>query len=67
MSGHQDFKGREIMLRRRMPFRHVAFATLLGVGGGIYIYRPYYELQMKTSEQQKEDVPKKDSEKDNSS
>lgn len=55
------------MLRRRMPFRHVAFATLLGVGGGIYIYRPYFDLQMKTSEQQKEDVSKKDSEKDNSS
>uniref|UniRef100_A0A3B1IJ92 Uncharacterized protein n=1 Tax=Astyanax mexicanus TaxID=7994 RepID=A0A3B1IJ92_ASTMX len=26
------------------PFNQIAFATLLGVGGGIYIYKPMFEL-----------------------
>lgn len=44
----------------------MAFVTLLGVGGGIYIYRPYFEPKLKTSGGQNEDVPKKQSETDNS-
>lgn len=31
------------MFPRRIPFNQIAFATLLGVGGGIYIYRPMFE------------------------
>uniref|UniRef100_A0AAR2KD11 Protein PIGBOS1 n=1 Tax=Pygocentrus nattereri TaxID=42514 RepID=A0AAR2KD11_PYGNA len=31
------------MLPRRIPFNQIAFATLVGVGGGIYIYRPMFE------------------------
>ncbi|KAG9273455.1 protein PIGBOS1 [Astyanax mexicanus] len=31
------------MLPRRIPFNQIAFATLLGVGGGIYIYKPMFE------------------------
>uniref|UniRef100_A0AAY4EI40 Protein PIGBOS1 n=1 Tax=Denticeps clupeoides TaxID=299321 RepID=A0AAY4EI40_9TELE len=31
------------MLRRRIPFHQIAFATLLGVAGGIYVYRPMFE------------------------
>ncbi|XP_050991466.1 protein PIGBOS1 [Labeo rohita] len=31
------------MFGRRIPFNQVAFATLLGVVGGVYIYRPIFE------------------------
>ncbi|XP_043072623.1 protein PIGBOS1 [Puntigrus tetrazona] len=31
------------MFRRRIPFNQVAFATLVGVVGGVYIYRPLFE------------------------
>lgn len=47
------------MFRRRIPFNQMAVAAMLGVAGGIYIYRPYFESDVKTSGQQKEDVPKK--------
>ncbi|GAA6227824.1 protein PIGBOS1 [Lates japonicus] len=47
------------MLRRRIPFTQMAFATLLGVAGGVYIYRPYFEPVLKSSGQQDQDVPKK--------
>lgn len=50
------------MFRRRIPFTQIAFTTLLGVVGGIYIYRPYFEPDVKTPEEQREDVPKKPSE-----
>jgi len=33
------------MLGRRIPFNQVAFATVIGVAGGVYIYRPYFEGQ----------------------
>lgn len=48
------------MLRQRIHFTQIAFATLLGVGGGIYIYRPYFEPAQKISGQQNQDVPKKE-------
>ncbi|XP_078105542.1 protein PIGBOS1 [Sander vitreus] len=51
------------MFRRRVPFSQIALATLLGVAGGIYIYRPYFEL-VQTSRQQNQDVPKKQNESD---
>ncbi|XP_049455676.1 protein PIGBOS1 [Epinephelus fuscoguttatus] len=51
------------MFRRRLPFTQIAFATLLGVVGGIYIYRPVFEPQLNTSEQN-QDVPKKQNESD---
>uniref|UniRef100_A0AAQ5ZRN4 Protein PIGBOS1 n=1 Tax=Amphiprion ocellaris TaxID=80972 RepID=A0AAQ5ZRN4_AMPOC len=35
------------MFRRRMPFTQLAFATVLGVAGGFYIYRPYFETFLK--------------------
>ncbi|XP_019126039.1 protein PIGBOS1 [Larimichthys crocea] len=53
------------MFRRRIPFSQMAFVTLLGVCGGIYIYKPYFEQH--TAGQQKQHVPKKDNETDNSS
>lgn len=40
------------MFRRRIPFTQIAFTTLLGVVGGIYIYRPYFEPDVKTPEEQ---------------
>ncbi|XP_038558120.1 protein PIGBOS1 [Micropterus salmoides] len=52
------------MFRRRIPFTQMAFATLLGVAGGIYIYRPYFEPVLKTSGQQNQDVPKQQDESD---
>ncbi|XP_040895982.1 protein PIGBOS1 [Toxotes jaculatrix] len=52
------------MFRQRIPFTQIAFATLLGVAGGIYIYRPYFDLVPKTSGQQHQDVPKKQNETD---
>ncbi|XP_026234592.1 protein PIGBOS1 [Anabas testudineus] len=48
------------MLRRRIPFNQVAFATLLGVASGIYIYKPYFDSLLKTSGQEKENVPKEE-------
>ncbi|XP_060895023.1 protein PIGBOS1 [Labrus mixtus] len=50
------------MFHRRIPFTQLAFATLLGVAGGVYIYRPYFEL--KPSGQKNQDVPKKHNETD---
>lgn len=40
----------------------MAFATLIGVGGGIYIYRPYFVNRMNTSVEQNQNVAKKESE-----
>ncbi|XP_051725921.1 protein PIGBOS1 [Ctenopharyngodon idella] len=31
------------MFGRRIPFNQIAFATLVGVVGGVYIYRPVFE------------------------
>ncbi len=31
------------MFRRRVPFNQIAVATLAGVLGGVYIYRPMFE------------------------
>lgn len=52
------------MFRQRIPFTQIAFATVLGVGGGIYIYKPCFEEQLKPSGQQNQDVPKKQNETD---
>ncbi|XP_014267502.1 protein PIGBOS1 [Maylandia zebra] len=52
------------MFRRRLPFTQLAFATMLGVAGGIYIYRPYFETVPKTSGEQIQDKPKKENELD---
>lgn len=52
------------MFRRRLPFTQLAFATMLGVAGGIYIYRPYLETVPKTSGEQIQDKPKKENELD---
>ncbi|XP_067246008.1 protein PIGBOS1 [Chanodichthys erythropterus] len=35
------------MFGRRIPFNQIAFATLVGVVGGVYIYRPVFELPRK--------------------
>ncbi|XP_021441938.2 protein PIGBOS1 [Oncorhynchus mykiss] len=37
------------MFRRRIPFAQIAFATVLGVAGGVYIYRPIFEPQHNNS------------------
>ncbi|XP_029949024.1 protein PIGBOS1 [Salarias fasciatus] len=52
------------MFRRRLPFTQLALAAVLGVCGGIYIYRPYFEPVPKTSEEHGQDVPKKERETD---
>ncbi|XP_056135426.1 protein PIGBOS1 [Lampris incognitus] len=44
-------------MQRRIPFTHMAFATAVGVFGGVYIYRPYFEPQQKSSAQQNRDGP----------
>lgn len=31
------------MFRRRIPFNEIAVATLVGVVGGIYVYKPMFE------------------------
>ena len=62
---HWDCILKEVMFRRRLPFTQIAFATLLGVAGGFYIYRPYFEPVVRPSEQQQnQDVPKKQNEED---
>lgn len=50
------------MLRRRIPFTQIAFVTLIGVGGGVYIYRPYFVNRMKTPVEQNQNVAKNESE-----
>ncbi|XP_059362970.1 protein PIGBOS1 [Carassius carassius] len=35
------------MFGRRIPFNQIAFATLVGVVGGVYIYRPMFEAPRK--------------------
>lgn len=52
------------MFRKRLPFTQLAFVTMLGVAGGIYIYRPYFETVPKTSGEQIQDKPKKENELD---
>ncbi|XP_030578178.1 protein PIGBOS1 [Archocentrus centrarchus] len=52
------------MFRRRLSFGQLAFATVLGVAGGIYIYSPYFESAPKTSGQQIQEEPKKQNERD---
>ncbi|XP_047219612.1 protein PIGBOS1 [Girardinichthys multiradiatus] len=54
------------MFRRRLPFSQLILAAVLGVAGGIYIYRPYFESRPKAFEQQNQDVPKKGNETDRS-
>lgn len=55
------------MYRRRIPFTNMAFATVLGIGSAMYIYKPYYEQGKGAPKQQKEEAPKKTSEVDKSS
>nr|XP_043873892.1 protein PIGBOS1 [Solea senegalensis] len=50
------------MFRRRIPLTQMAFAALLGVTGGFYIYKPYFESETKTSAQQNLKSPEKQSE-----
>ncbi|XP_039994632.1 protein PIGBOS1 [Xiphias gladius] len=52
------------MFRRRIPFTQMAFATLLGVAGGLYIYRPYFEPVPKSSGRQNVGESKKQNETD---
>ncbi|XP_037307898.1 protein PIGBOS1 [Pungitius pungitius] len=52
------------MLRSRVPFSQMAVAALLGVAGGYYIYRPYFEPVQKSSDQQNQDAPKTDNKTD---
>ncbi|XP_035483374.2 protein PIGBOS1 [Scophthalmus maximus] len=52
------------MLRRKIPFSQIAFVTLLGVAGGIYIYRPYFDPVLKISGQKNQGEPKKENETD---
>ncbi|XP_060779045.1 protein PIGBOS1 [Neoarius graeffei] len=48
------------MIPRRIPFNQIAFATLVGVGGGIYIYRPMFESHRRnTSEGKKAEAENK--------
>ncbi|XP_077050146.1 protein PIGBOS1 [Siphateles boraxobius] len=35
------------MFGRRIPFNQIAVATLVGVVGGVYIYRPIFEAPRK--------------------
>ncbi|XP_039514545.1 protein PIGBOS1 [Pimephales promelas] len=35
------------MFGRRIPFNQIAVATLVGVVGGVYIYRPIFEAPKK--------------------
>lgn len=45
-----------MMLGRRIPFNQIAFATLVGVVGGVYIYRPMFEpLRKPAAEELKPD------------
>ncbi|XP_030622684.1 protein PIGBOS1 [Chanos chanos] len=37
------------MFGRRIPFNQIAFATLVGVVGGIYVYKPFFEPPTSTS------------------
>ncbi|XP_019910549.1 protein PIGBOS1 [Esox lucius] len=37
------------MFRQRIPFTQIALATVLGVTGGVYIYRPMFESQRNNS------------------
>ncbi|CAL9701836.1 unnamed protein product [Knipowitschia caucasica] len=55
--------------RIRIPFTQVVFATLLGVAGGFYIYKPSFEPLLTPKEatptnQLNSEVPKKQDEKD---
>ena len=47
------------MIGHRVPFTSIAFATVLGVAGGVYIYKPFFESQMKNQgpEKHKQEVP----------
>lgn len=45
------------MFRRRIPLNEIAVATLLGVVGGIYVYKPMFELPKKhESAEPQEDI-----------
>ncbi|XP_029317205.1 protein PIGBOS1 [Cottoperca gobio] len=54
------------MFRGRLPFSQIVFATLLGVAGGVYVFKPVFEplAVRKTSEQQNQNVPEKQKETD---
>ncbi|XP_062242633.1 protein PIGBOS1 [Platichthys flesus] len=52
------------MFRRRVPFPQKALAMLLGVAGGLYIYRPFFEPMLKKSSKQNPGETKKEKETD---
>lgn len=53
-----DSSSKEVMFRRRLTFSQLAFATVLGVAGGVYIYKPYF-IQPVKNLQQNQDASKK--------
>ncbi|XP_061883548.1 protein PIGBOS1 [Entelurus aequoreus] len=49
------------MFRKKLPFSQMALAAVLGVAGGFYIYRPYYDTTTKiTTQQPNQDTAQKD-------
>ncbi|XP_037551992.1 protein PIGBOS1-like [Nematolebias whitei] len=47
------------MFRGRLTFPQMACATVLGIAGGFYIYKPYFDQSVKNLGQQNQDAPKK--------
>lgn len=45
------------MLPRRIPFNQIAFATVIGIGGGFYIYKPMFHHRGTTSPSVEANVP----------
>lgn len=49
----------EELMFRRIPFTQMAFAAVLGAAGGFYIYKPYFEPELKSPGEENHDVPRK--------
>ncbi|XP_065139770.1 protein PIGBOS1 [Paramisgurnus dabryanus] len=48
---------------RRIPFHQIAFATLVGVAGGVYVYKPMFELKKPPTEPVQDLKPEPDEQK----
>ncbi|XP_055029764.1 protein PIGBOS1 [Misgurnus anguillicaudatus] len=48
---------------RRIPFHQIAFATLVGVVGGVYVYKPMFELKKPPTEPVQDLKPEPDEQK----
>ncbi|XP_041917618.1 protein PIGBOS1 [Alosa alosa] len=48
------------MFRRRIPLNEIALATLLGVAGGIYVYKPMFGLPKKPQTAELQEVTKQE-------